>query len=293
MKINKKKLTFKGIYFMTMSILLFSCSNEIPKDDAQTEIPLQDTIETLITEKADYALPSPLQIASMFKKAGMKYKDGITSQQKDPKIYMTNFSKTLNLGIYNADLSYALLNKKNQEAKEYIKLSRELAFDLGIGSAFDEINTLKRFEKNSHNLDSLVSLLSELQMEMEIYLNENNQQQITAIAFSGAWIESLYIASKVFDKTEEQELNRKFSQQMSILESIINALKFEEKKDPGITGLIADLKSIQDIYNTLPTVKTIPETDQKPQKKIELTKEDVASLMVKIEALRSKFIQGW
>lgn len=292
MIINKKSLILFGTIFIAVGILFYACSNEKPKDDSKTEIPVQDTTTTVSTEKANYALPSALQIASIFKRAGMKYKDGVTSPMKDPKRYITTLAKALNLGVYSADLSYALLNKQNQVAMEYLKLSRDMAFNLGLGAVYEVVNIPKRFEKNINDMDSLATIISELQMETDMYLNENNQQHLAAIAFAGDWIESLFIASKVFKKEDGQVLNKKFSQQMAILESIINALKFEEKKDPAITGLIGDLQLIKDIYDNLPSVKSNLEADENNQKKILLTDEDVTKLTKKIEELRTKFING-
>ncbi len=287
---KKKNRLLKGAIFISIGILLVACNTETPKEEPKSEVTVGDTTATVLTEKANYSLPSPLQIASIFKKAGMKYKAGITSPMKDQKKYVTKLTKSLNLGVYSADLSYALLNKQNQVAMEYMKLSRDMAYDLGLGTVYEQINIPKRFEKNINNLDSLSTIVSELQMETDMYLNENNQQQITAIAFAGDWIESLFIASKVFKKEDEQVLNKKISQQMAILESIINALTFEEKKDPAITGLIADLKKIKTIYDSLPEVKNNQNEDENNQKKILLTNADVALLTAEIEKLRTKFI---
>ena len=125
-----------------------------------------------------------------------------------------------------------------------------------------------------------------------MYLDENDQQQITSIVFSGAWIESMYIGSKVYVKGKDKELNSKLAEQMTILGSIINALKAEEKKDPAISGLIADLVVIKDIYDALPSVKNNPEGEEDTEKELTLTDDEVSQLTTKIEALRDKFING-
>jgi flagellin-specific chaperone FliS len=141
-------------------------------------------------------------------------------------------------------------------------------------------------------MDSLALIISELQMVTDMFLDENNQQQITPVAFAGAWIESLYIASKVFENGKDQALNNKLSEQMNILGSIINALKSEEKKEPAITGLIADLNSVKNIYDGLPSIKNSPGIPEDARKKTMLTNEEVATLTKKIEELRTKFING-
>jgi hypothetical protein len=290
MIINKKWLVLKSTLFIVISIFVISCDNETHKDESKVEKFIKDSSVAAEAEDPTYALPSPLQIAFIFKKSGMNYKVGLTSQMQDPTNYTCNLSKELNLGIYSADLSYALLNKQNQEVITYMKLSRQLSNYLGIGSVYETNNFNKRFENNIDNEDSLTTIISELQMEMDFYLSENSQQQITSVAFAGAWIESLHIAAKVYEKKEGDVLNEKLSEQMGILKSVINSLKPGEKKDPTIAVLLADLQGVQDLYNSFSSVKNNLKTEATDEKKAIMTKEELVLLTNKIEELRTKFI---
>jgi len=137
----------------------------------------------------------------------------------------------------------------------------------------------------------LAYIIAELQMVTDMYLDENNQQQITSIVFAGAWVESLYIGSKVYEKSKGKDLNSKLSEQMTILGSIINALKAEEKKDANITGLIADMESIKAIYDSLDSVKKYNEAANEDAD-ITLSDEEVTKLTTKIEEVRTKIING-
>jgi hypothetical protein len=293
MLVNTKTFALKSVMLIATGMLLASCGNETTKDDSETVI---DTVatetETVDVEDVSYSLPSPLQIASIFKKSGLKYKAGITSSLKDPSKYTTNLSKAVNLGVYSADLSYTVLNKQNQEAMNYMKLCRQMADNLGMGSVFEQGNLSKRFEKNIGNEDSLAYIIAELQMVTDMYLDENDQQQVTSIVFAGAWIESMYVGSKVYEKGKDKSLNGKLAEQMTILGSIVNALKVHEKKDPAIGGLIADLNTIKDIYETLPSVKDQPEAAEDTEKEMSLTDDEVTTLTKKIEEVRTKFING-
>jgi hypothetical protein len=292
MFLKKKSFVLKGAFFIVASMLIAACGSDNTKEESITT-PVEDSVVAEAeTEEITYSLPSPLQIASIFKKSGLKYKAGITSELKDPAKYTTNLSKAINLGVYSADLSYAVLNKQNQEAMTYMKLSRQLADNLGIGSVFDQGNLSKRFEKNLTNEDSLAYIIAELQMVTDMYLDENDQQHVTSIVFSGAWIESMYIASRVFEKGKDKSLNNKLAEQMTILGIIINALKAEEKKDSAITGLIADMVTVKDIYDALPSVKNNPDASDDLEKELTLTDDEVSQLTKKIEALRVKFING-
>jgi hypothetical protein len=203
--------------------------------------------------------------------------------------FNSNLNKSINLGVFSADLSYCVLNKQSQEAMRYMKLCRGLADNLQMGSVFDESNLSKRFEKNLENEDSLAYIIAELQMVTDMYLDENDKQQITSIVFAGAWTESMYIGGKVYEKGKEKKLNNKLAEQMNILGSIINALKAVEKKDAAIGGLITDLKSVKDIYDSLPSVKNNnPDSD----KAMSFTDDELVQLTKKIDELRAKFISG-
>lgn len=289
---NKKLLLIKGTMFIAAGMFLVACGSGTPKEEANSVPPtVTDSAATDETAETSYSLPSPLQIASIFKKSGLKYKDGVTSSLKDPQKYTNTISKALNLGVYTADLSYCVLNKQNQEALTYMKLSRQIADNLGMGSVFQESNLSKRFEKNLGNEDSLAYIIAELQMVSDMYLDENEQKYITSVVFAGAWIESLHIGTNVFEKGDKK-LNKKLAEQMGLLRSIINALKAEEKKEAAIPGLIADLQTIKEIYDNLASVKNDTSEADDTTKELLLTDDEVSQLTKRIEELRVKFING-
>jgi len=290
--IKKNFSIYSAVLIVSAALLFTSCGGDAPKEDvinANTEDSTNSNIEV---SEVSYTLPSPLQIASIFKKSGLAYKSGITSALKDPAKYTNNMSKSLNLGVYSADLSYTVLNKQTQDAMNYMKLSRQMADNLGIGSIFKEGNLAERFEKNLNNEDSLAYIIAELQMVTDMYLDENDQQQITCIVFAGAWIESMYIGSKVYEKGKDKALNTKITEQFTILNSILNALKTYETKETGITSLLADLNAIKAAYEELPTVKASLGKEDESEVDLVLTDDELASIAKKIEDLRTKFING-
>ncbi|MBL7883485.1 MAG: hypothetical protein JNL69_05415 [Bacteroidia bacterium] len=288
MLLNKKTLVRKGAMLIASSMLFISCGSETPKEEEV--VATEDAVVVEESDEVSYNLPSPLQIASIFKKSGLKYKDGITSTQKDITKYTTKLSKAINLGVYSADLSYTVLNKQSQQAMNYMKLCRQLADNLGIGSVFDQGNLSARFEKNLSNEDSLAYIIAELQMVTDMYLDENEQQEITSIVFAGAWVESMYVGSKAYEKAKDKELNNKLSEQMTILKSIVNALKADVKRDASISTLVTDMEAIQAVYAELASVKAFNEEDANAE--INLSDEEVVQLTKKIEEIRNKFING-
>jgi hypothetical protein len=288
----KTKSLLKLSSLLVLSCGIFSCGTEHTSEAVKEEV----IVDSIVTEDTGndvtdiaYSLPSPLQIASIFKKSGMKFHEEFLTKKKDPQKYTTSVSKALNLGVYSADLSYALLNKQNQTVMEYIKLNNSIATCLGLGNAFSLNDAMKRFEKNIGNTDSLTTIMSEIQMEVDLYLEENDQKEISAIAFTGAWIEGMHIVLKANEKLKSEVLNQKFTQQLGVLESVINALNANLAKDAGIEKVLTALQKMKVTYNNLNTVKSVP-ADSK--EKLVLTDDEITLMTKDIEQLRNQFING-
>src|ERR1035437_8275242 len=131
-----------------LSLSLAACSGNDTKEQPGENQTTDSSSKGIAVQEVSYNLPSPLQIASLFKKSGLKFIEGITNAQNDPAKYTSNFSKSLNLGIYGADLAYCVLNKQNQEAMNYMKASTQLSGSLGMGSIMESGAFGKRFEAN-------------------------------------------------------------------------------------------------------------------------------------------------
>lgn len=275
-------------------LMLFACGSDTRDENTDTA-PVdslageQDTASA--SNEPSYTLPSPLQIAAIFKKSGLKYMEGITNPPENVTKYNSNTSKAIALGVYSSDLCYNVLNKQSQNATNYLKTTRELGTQLGMESVFGMNNLNQRFEANINREDSLPLLIAELQLQTDMYLEDNEKEHVSAIVFAGAWIESMYIGSKVFEKTKDEKISSKISEQMTILESIIKVLKSYEKRDADITGILAELTAIQDMYNNFESVKKAV-ADEDEEAEIRLTNDELAQLAKRIGETRQKFING-
>lgn len=274
-------------------LMLFACGSdtkdENQENNAVDSTATQDTATA--NNEATYTLPSPLQIAAIFKKSGLKYMEGITNPASNVDKYTSNTSKALALGVYSSDLCYNVLNKQTQNATNYLKATRELGTQLGLESVFGANNLNQRFENNMDKEDSLPLLIAELQLQTDMYLEDNEKEYVSAVVFSGAWIESMYIGSKVFEKTKDEKISSKISEQMTILESIVKVLKSYEKRDADIPAIVNDLSAIQDMYMGFESVKKTVGTEDE-EAEVKLTNEELAQLSKRIAETRAKYING-
>ena len=286
---------FRSTAAAALCMMLFACGTETPKEDIPgndtTAVDTAETDDMATSDEPSYTLPSPLQIAAIFKKSGLKFVEGVTNPTKNITNYTNNTSKALALGIYSSDLCYNVLNKQTQNSTNYLKAARDLGTQLGMESVFGANNLNQRFEKNISVEDSLPMLIAELQLQTDMYLEDNEKEHVSAIVFSGAWIESMYIGSKVYEKTKEEKISSKISEQMTILESIIKVLKSYESKDAAIPGILAELTTIQDLYLGFESVKKVTGVEDS-EEEVKLTADELAQLSKKIIEVREKFVKG-
>ena len=236
-------------------------------------------------------LPSPLQIAYIFKKSGLKYVPGTAHDPGKSGNYSSQYSQSIALGLYSSDLAYCVLNKQSNDARNYMKAVKDLSDKLGMGTVFNSDDLMKRFDANIGNEDSIMFILSELQSKSDDFFGENERHVTAAEVFSGAWVESMYIASKV-SKGKDSKLAEQLADQMSILESLIKELKKHEGDEANITTLLAQLNGINDIILAIPGVKEMMESDKPEDVKITASEEQLKALATKLEEVRSAMVKG-
>jgi hypothetical protein len=275
------------------SLALFSChgnSNNSSTNkgaDSLTKAPNQKGTDQMDQDSETYLLPSPLQIASIFKNSGLTYLAGTTAPFKDAAAFNSQYEQALNMGIYSADLSYCILNKQTDDAVKYLNIVKSLSDKLGFGSVFESNSFLKRFQSNMNSTDSLASLIAELQMETDTYLENNKQKYIGVIAFAGAWVESMHIGGSVYEKEKSTGVSSRICEQMNILEGLVKLLTKYQASDSHIAGLVTELKTIKASYEAFDEVKSHnPDSDEL----ISLTPEHIGQLGTTIKTLRSKFV---
>jgi hypothetical protein len=297
-----KKISSYSIV-LGLAVLLFTASCGGDNNEAEKKEEIKDTtlVETAKaanenSEASLYALPSPMQIATILKKAGLKYYSGLTNPTDNASKYKNGnlVVKTLGLGTYLSDLSYCILNKQNQESKNYFKTCSQLSESIGLAKAFQDNNVPRRLEKNMTNGDSVSKILSEIQMESDNVLEENKQSYISVIAFTGAWIESMYIGTQVHIKENNANVTTNIVEQMGIAENIIKALEVNKSQDADVTVLLQDLNALNDIYNNFKSVKEIKATDPDviDPAKLVISVEELSGFTKKVEEIRTRVIKG-
>lgn len=287
---RKERLALLIIGFMT-TILVSSCgSGGSGEGDGSG-----DSTEVSITEMDDpadndflYSLPSPLQIASIFRRSGLDYLPGQTNDPNNADNYNTKFIQKLNFGVYAADLAYSALNDRNQDCISYVKTLSTLSESLWMTNVFSSVSILNRFENNMGNSDSLGYIIADFQMEMDSYLEENGLSANTLVIFSGAWIESMHLAFTSVQNNYNPQLISRLIEQKKIANSLIDILSKQEK-DADLTILVNYLKKISAHFDKYDVANLKDET---ALFELTMTKEEAAVVAADIEEARTFIING-
>ncbi|HAW51051.1 MAG TPA: hypothetical protein DCX54_01800 [Flavobacteriales bacterium] len=235
-----------------------------------------------------YTLPSPLQIASIFRRSGLTFVPNLANSPKNVSNYNTKFIQKLNFGAYAADLAYSALNEQNQACIDYVQALSSLSESLWMTNVFSSVSILKRFESNMGNSDSLGYIISDFQMELDNYLEENGLSTNSLIIFTGAWIESMHLALQSVKDHPNPVLMSRLIEQKKILLDLIEILGKEEK-DAELDILMAGLVKISENFSAHDIESMSTEEDLA---KLSMSPEEIASLAADVADTRKFIING-
>ncbi|MBC7694039.1 MAG: hypothetical protein H7141_01190 [Burkholderiales bacterium] len=292
-------VNFFAISCVILTMALVSCNGNPDEQKNREELDGLDSTTTVsattaLTEENEvaYNLPSALQIAYVFKKSGAGFVPELLNNRSNSSKYNTsNYKRATNFGIYSADLAYCLFNKKYQESKEYLKSCKDIGSYLGLNQAFESDNMAQRFDKNIANEDSVVKIVSSVQLKADMMFEQNKQKHITVIAFAGAWTESMYIATQIYAKDKNKKVLVSLLEQLLLSETIIKALKSYKTSEPEIIDLIISIEKINAEFNAIASVKSAMEKDEEIDlNSISITDSELTTITKSVKTLRSKMI---
>jgi len=259
--------------------LIYACGSE-QKETATEEV--MTALEEVALEEnmnqMDYLLPSPLQISELFKRSGLTYTGDVTNSPKNVDNYTTKYDQELNYGVYSADMAYCIINNQTQESIDYLTTLSELSEKLWMNDIIGSMGLTNRLEENIDNEDSLTYIMADLQMQMDHYLDNNGMGNTGVIIFAGAWIETLYLGTKVNENEKNEKLISRLSEQIVILNSLIASIRRNDT-DNDYTELLTDLGNLKTSFNGFSIDS---------EEEFILSDEAVSSLGEQIKALRTK-----
>ena len=289
----KRQSIKKALILSFTTLLMTQCGgNEdvIDNTDKSTVNTSQTVSSSIEIDTTDYDFefvpPSPIQIASILRKANMPYEDGLTNPTENADKYASQYKQSLNFGVYACDLAYCVTNNKSTEAAAYLKTVKDMSSKVGLSAVFDNESLIKRFENNIGNQDSVMNLLFDIQMLTDDYIQDNELRDLSVIYFTGAWVEGMNIGTHTIVGNTDHKISVLLSEQMTIAESIIRGLRAVENSSNDLVDLTDHIEEVVDAYHNLWSVKK--EGENIEYLDVELTHDEVIAISDMILELREE-----
>jgi hypothetical protein len=246
-----KRFIHLSLFAAAFCFIASSCNNQSAddvngKEDSGT-IDLNSNVVS--AENVFVYIPSPIQTASLLKEAGAKYNKDLLNDPTNVSRYSGTTARSLNLGVYGTDLAFAGMFDQHAETMLYMDCTGKLADALHVNSAFSN-DTHDRLDRNMNNRDSVLSIITDSYWDCDAMFHENNQPQASALMLAGGWIEGLYLACKVAESTNSNDIRVRIAEQRSSLDKLIGLL--DKQKNADVDAVSSQLKELQKIFDALP-----------------------------------------
>lgn len=244
--------------------LLAACT---PADQSNTPVVGDDSAaheEMDITEADNMIrqMPSPIEMAILVKHSGGEYNASLLNPIQNIDRYATAGKKTINMGVYSADVGYTSLYKQTQETVFYLNNIRKLSDAIGLSDAFDK-TVFERVEANIENRDSLLHILSGAYDASNEYLKNNDRMNTSVLMLAGGWIETMYLASNLGDAGGRPgaDIASRVAQQDVVLKKIVATMRMIPS-DPLVTEFADKLDALSKV---LVSKELVSGTEEEPK----------------------------
>ena len=275
------KRNAKIILSLAVGIATFASCTQVNDNSSQTKTDTLSQVQKQAFNQAKavfYALPSPVETATMLENLGVKFTDKYLHKTSDVEKYNTTSSEALNLGIYTADMSFCALYEQNQAVIDYLSTVKKLSERLGIAGFFND-STLQTFQNNINNKNKIINSISESYSQSTSFLDEQERTEIASTVIVGGWIETLHLTLNMLKdvdlKSNKADVNDIMLNQQFTLEDLI-----------GMIELFKDDKYIANLEDKLLTLK---KTFDKVHG--EITLEQIETLENSVVVIRNDFIK--
>ncbi|WP_027419354.1 hypothetical protein [Crocinitomix catalasitica] len=270
----KRKVIVASLIFTSFGLMLGSCGGT-ESDDQDINV-----IDTLVTPEVEidpnqsgitYSVPTPNELFDIIKLQGGEQQINLVNPLENSDNYIDQKSKSLNFGIYSADIAYLSCFGIGTDFLKYFKKIEELGTDLGISGAFDA-DLMSRIESNESNTDSLFLISNDSYYESYEYLEQNDKGVELSLIMAGGYIESLYIICNLVDTySADNPIITKVGDQKVVLESLIDFIA-SYADNVLVEETINDLLGLSDVFeNNMEFVESSSDVKSNDEGKLTVT----------------------
>ena len=190
---------------MSIILIMVSCKSEKKAKEKQEEITdLSEFSETTISESRaiSYEMTLPVEMAGLFDHVGADFYPEFLNPPDQFGKYAKPVKIALNLGVYGVDLSYVKMFGKHQRSVACLNAIHRLAGEMNIPREIYG-DVLENMEFFITNKDSLSRVAMDLYIAMDEFLKSDGQEGSASLVAMGGWIESIYIATRIWEMDRE------------------------------------------------------------------------------------------
>ena len=196
-----------------------------------------------------FVIPSPIQTADLIAKSKAPFNTDLLNPTENSEKYTSTFKKSLNMGIYGADLGYLAVYNATDKTTSYLKSVRGLANEIGLGTAFND-ELANKISESLGNEGKMLSLVSEAYKTADDYLKENKKDDVASLVIVGGWLESFHFACAAANATGNTELIERVADQKSVLKTILAMLK-QYRDNEEYDDLAVELEDLQRLFDEI------------------------------------------
>lgn len=241
-----------------------------------------------------FSIPSPVQTALLIRELEAPYESSLPLSTDSLARFTTKEKQALGLGVYGADLAYATIHKDGQRALKTLQAIEQLSAKLNLSNAFDK-DLLNGFKQHINNEDSLLRFTGQAFRAADMYLKNDQRNDVSAGVLAGGWIEGLYLTLGTTGTDVDPRVATRLAEQRHTLDNLI-ALLVENEASPG---LVADLKELAVAYGSVTSTYTFVQPTLDAANKTtyinsrtsaEVAPEDLQRIIRQVRAIRSAII---
>ena len=230
-------------YTSLILILLFlsSCGNRKKEDlsvAAGDIIPDELVVSQEAMDEMIENIASPIEVAALLNDLQVPFSSNYLANPDKMSEYSTSYEMAYHLGALSSDLGYLNMYNKTGTAINYLSTINKLTEALDVGQFFDFIK-MKRLATGAGKLDSLLFVSMNSFNRMDAHLRLTDRSNLSTLMVAGVWIEGLYLATQVYDKSGVEELRDVIAEQKMILGNLLIIMN-RYKADDHFRGLLED-----------------------------------------------------
>lgn len=247
----KRKKIIAGLLCASVAMFAASCGGSSDENEV-TNVEITDSTDTeVVTEEdnrtVEYSVPTPNELFEIIKLQGGEQQTNLVNPLENSENYVDQKSKSINFGVYSADVAYLSCFGIGTDFLKYFKKIEELGEELGISGAFDE-EMMDRIENNEGDSDSLFAISNDTYYDSYFYLEENDKGVELSLIMAGGYVESLYIICNLVETySDDDPIVQKIGDQKVVLENLIDFIS-EYADDASVSEVIGDMMDLSDVF---------------------------------------------